>query len=119
MSLRAKFVARNGLESLGSSAVDLSQKFGSLTGFDSSDQSLIFGSTSIESLHEVQNGSNLTELDALAVIKAARFAAEKSVRTSTTILAAFNTIAAFATFAWILHESYQARKHAKHGQSMR
>lgn len=47
-----------------------------------------------------------------------RFAAAKSIRTSTIILAAFNTIAAFATVLGILWENYSREKKTR-GYSIR
>lgn len=52
------------------------------------------------------------------LIQELRFASAKSIRTSTITLAAFNTIAAFATVLGILWESYSRERRTK-GYSIR
>ncbi|KAL1889421.1 hypothetical protein Sste5346_008905 [Sporothrix stenoceras] len=62
------------------------------------------------------NGSGIFQLGANATqqqiqfISELRFAAAKSIRTSTIILAAFNAVAAFATACGILYDAYSTRK---------
>ena len=53
-----------------------------------------------------QAGTNSTT----QIIKELQFAAAKSIRTSTIILAAFNAVAAFATACGILYDAYATRK---------
>lgn len=56
-----------------------------------------------------QLGANATQQQ-LQFISELRFAAAKSIRTSTIILAAFNAVAAFATACGILYDAYSTRK---------
>ncbi|CAK7223088.1 hypothetical protein SEUCBS140593_005120 [Sporothrix eucalyptigena] len=56
-----------------------------------------------------QAGANETQQQ-LQFISELRFAAAKSIRTSTIILAAFNAVAAFATACGILYDAYSTRK---------
>ncbi|CAK7209165.1 hypothetical protein SCUCBS95973_000358 [Sporothrix curviconia] len=56
-----------------------------------------------------QAGTNETQQQ-IQFISELRFAAAKSIRTSTIILAAFNAVAAFATACGIIYDAYSTRK---------
>ncbi|CAK7233392.1 hypothetical protein SBRCBS47491_008592 [Sporothrix bragantina] len=56
-----------------------------------------------------QAGANETQQQ-IQFISELRFAAAKSIRTSTIILAAFNAVAAFATACGIIYDAYATRK---------
>lgn len=73
-----------------------------------------------DSIYQAQAGDNSTsDFDRSEFIQTITFAAAKSIRTSTVILAVFNTIAAFATFAWIIFESRRSHRQAACAQRMR
>ncbi|KJR81209.1 uncharacterized protein SPSK_01035 [Sporothrix schenckii 1099-18] len=59
-----------------------------------------------------QFGANATHQQ-IQFISELRFAAAKSIRTSTIILAAFNAVAAFATACGILYDAYSSRRRNK------
>jgi hypothetical protein len=76
----------------------------------------INGTRDIFQLAGSSGGQNQSQA---AIINEFRFAAAKSIRTSTIILAAFNAIAAFTTAFGILYECYTARKRNRRRYSTR
>ncbi|KAJ2902986.1 hypothetical protein MKZ38_010570 [Zalerion maritima] len=74
---------------------------GDFSGFNFGSSQTNSNGAAIYQTAESTDSNSTDEFDPLAVIRAAQFSAAKSIRTSTIILAVFNTIAAFATTGFL------------------